>query len=142
MKNTTAVSEAAKSFLQSAIASVAARRPFDFPPAGAPPRSVQQRLTPRQREVLELLCEGLTNKAISRRLGIGNATTKIHVSCILRALNVTSRLQAAIAARRLGLIDDQAPAKATGTARQPMVLRVVWDGATAQIIGVDAETVA
>ena len=60
-------------------------------------------LTPRQREVLELLCEGLPNKLIGRRLNIASATVKIHVARILRALNVSSRLQAVIAARRIGM---------------------------------------
>jgi len=67
-------------------------------PAGSP-----EQLTPRQLEVLALLCEGLPNKLIGRRLNIANATVKIHVARILRALNVSSRLQAVIAARRLGL---------------------------------------
>ena len=72
-------------------------------PAGSP-----EQLTPRQLEVLALLCEGLPNKLIGRRLNIGNATVKIHVARILRALNVSSRLQAVIAARRLGLEPRQA----------------------------------
>lgn len=138
--NNTAISDAAKSFLQTAIGTMAKRRPFDFPSAASLP-APQSRLTARQREVLGLLCEGMTNKAISRKLAISNATVKIHVSCILRALNVTSRLQAAIAARRLALVDEP-PAADHADARQPLVLRVVWDGATARIVGVDAEAVA
>ena len=61
-------------------------------------------LTARQREVLELLCEGLQNKQIARRLNIAAATVKIHVANILRTLNVSSRLQAAVVAMSLGLI--------------------------------------
>ena len=61
-------------------------------------------LTARQREVLELLCEGLQNKQIARRLNIASATVKIHVANILRTLNVSSRLQAAVVAMSLGLI--------------------------------------
>jgi len=61
-------------------------------------------LTGRQREVLELLCEGLQNKQIARRLNIASATVKIHVANVLRALNVSSRLQAAVVAMSLGLI--------------------------------------
>ena len=67
-------------------------------PAGLP-----DHLTPRQLEVLALLCEGLPNKLIGRRLNIASATVKIHVARILRALNVSSRLQAVIAARHRGL---------------------------------------
>jgi DNA-binding NarL/FixJ family response regulator len=44
--------------------------------------------------VLALICEGLSNKAIGRHLRISPATVKVHVSRILRALNVSTRLQA------------------------------------------------
>jgi DNA-binding NarL/FixJ family response regulator len=60
-------------------------------------------LTPRQLEVLALLCEGLPNKLICRRLNIATGTVKVHISCILRELGVTSRLQAVVAAQRHGL---------------------------------------
>lgn len=142
------ISNTARSFLQSAIEAVASRRPFEAYSGASDPvtPSVQRaHLTKRQLEVLALLCEGMTNKDVGRTLGIGNATVKIHVSSILRALNVTSRLQATIVARRLGLVADQADPEAEGAAarpaRQPVVLRVVWDGASAQIIGIDKETV-
>jgi DNA-binding NarL/FixJ family response regulator len=69
--------------------------------APSPPR-----LTPRQLEVLTWLCEGLPNKLIARRLDIEAATVKVHISSILRELGVASRLQAAIAARSLGLVAD------------------------------------
>ena len=145
---TMAISDTAKSFLQTAIETVVARKPFELNVAGGDQErqaKSRARLTRRQLDVLELLCEGMTNKDISRKLEIGNATVKIHVSSILRALNVTSRLQAAIVGRRLGLIKDLASAEAAEpgrASRQPLVLRVTWDGATAQIIGIDAETVA
>jgi len=60
-------------------------------------------LSPRQREVLDLLLKGLSNKLIARKLDISENTTKIHVSAVLRALGVASRTQALIAAHRLGL---------------------------------------
>ena len=66
------------------------------------------RLTPRELEVLALLCEGLPNKLISRRLGISTATVKIHVGKILAQLDVASRLQAVVAAHRLGLVGESA----------------------------------
>jgi len=50
------------------------------------------RLTPRQLEVLALLCEGLPNKLICRRLSISAGTVKAHISGILRELGVASRL--------------------------------------------------
>jgi DNA-binding CsgD family transcriptional regulator len=61
-------------------------------------------LTPRQLDVLELLCEGLSNKAISRRLNIAGGTVKIHVTNVIHTLQVSSRLQAVVEARRLGLV--------------------------------------
>lgn len=60
-------------------------------------------LTPRQREILTLLCQGHVNKEIGLRLGLAEITVKMHVSSILRSLGVTNRTQAVLAARRLGL---------------------------------------
>ena len=77
-------------------------------------------LTPRQLEVLALLCEGLPNKLICRRLNIATGTVKVHISCILRELGVTSRLQAVVAARRCGILGEAAveiPAASTTSSR-------------------------
>ncbi|TBU95983.1 response regulator [Stutzerimonas kirkiae] len=76
---------------------------------GAPaPRSVaispRPRLTPRQCEVLDLLCQGLSNKMIGRRLNLSEHTVRGHVQAMLAALQVSSRSEAVFAARRLGLI--------------------------------------
>lgn len=71
-------------------------------------------LTPRQLEVLSLLCEGLPNKLICRRLNISAGTVKIHISCILRELGVTSRLQAVVSAHRCGLLCEPAFGSAEG----------------------------
>jgi len=60
-------------------------------------------LTPRQTDVLALLLKGLPNKLIARKLDISENTTKIHVSAVLRALGVSSRTQALLAANRVGL---------------------------------------
>jgi DNA-binding NarL/FixJ family response regulator len=144
---TTEISDSARSFLQTAIEGAITRGTYDVAvAAGGPSAATAQRahLTRRQLEVLALLCEGLTNKDISRKLAIGNATVKIHVSSILRALNVTSRLQAAIAARRMGLVAEKprAVAAAARDGRQPMVLRVTWDGESARIIGIAEELAA
>lgn len=81
-------------------------------------------LTPRQLEVLALLGEGLPNKLICRQLNISSGTVKVHISCILRELGVTSRLQAVIWARRHGLIAESlGPRQSAGTAgaAQPML---------------------
>jgi len=63
-----------------------------------------QRLTPRQAEVLDLLCQGLSNKVIGRRLNLSENTVRGHVQATLGALGVSSRSEAAFAARRIGLV--------------------------------------
>ena len=68
--------------------------------------SASVHLTPRQLEVLALLCEGLPNKLICRRLNIAAGTVKAHISSILHELGVASRLQAVVAARRQGLVRE------------------------------------
>jgi DNA-binding NarL/FixJ family response regulator len=60
-------------------------------------------LTGRQFDVLRLVAKGASNKVIGRELGLAERTVKVHVSAVLRALNVTSRTQAAVAAAKLGL---------------------------------------
>ncbi|MCP5095656.1 MAG: response regulator transcription factor [Chloroflexi bacterium] len=61
-------------------------------------------LTPREKEVIQLLAEGMTNKAIAQQLSISNHTVKFHVNAILTKLNAQSRTQAVVRATRLGLI--------------------------------------
>jgi DNA-binding NarL/FixJ family response regulator len=70
--------------------------------AVAPTESL--RLTPRQCEVLDLLCEGLSNKMIARRLEVSEFTVRGHVQAILGLLGVSSRSQATFAARQHKLI--------------------------------------
>jgi DNA-binding NarL/FixJ family response regulator len=61
-------------------------------------------LTPREIEVLELLAEGLANKAIAARLGISDQTVKFHVSSICGKLPAANRTDAVRRAIRRGLI--------------------------------------
>lgn len=61
-------------------------------------------LTPRERDVLQLLAEGLTNKGIAQRLQISDHTVKFHVNAILTKLNAQSRTDAVVRATRLGLL--------------------------------------
>lgn len=58
-------------------------------------------LTRRQKDVLALLADGLSNREIARALHIAEPTTKIHVSALMRALNVRNRTEAAVLARTL-----------------------------------------
>jgi DNA-binding NarL/FixJ family response regulator len=69
-------------------------------PSAGPSPSDLSRLTPRESEVLELVAQGLTNKAIGRALGIGPGTVKVHVEKLIAKLNVTDRTQAAVLATR------------------------------------------
>jgi DNA-binding NarL/FixJ family response regulator len=73
-------------------------------------------LTERQLQVLALMLQGKSNKLICRELNLAEGTVKIHVSAILKALNVTSRTQAVVTVSRLGLKLD-ALAAATGANR-------------------------
>jgi len=61
-------------------------------------------LTPREVQVLELLAEGLPNKAIAARLGISDQTVKFHVAAISGKLGAANRTDAVRLAVRLGLI--------------------------------------
>jgi DNA-binding NarL/FixJ family response regulator len=61
-------------------------------------------LPPRQREVLQLLGQGLTNKEIAIRLGIAPATVKVHVSRLIEQLGASNRTDAVSRGQRAGLI--------------------------------------
>lgn len=64
-------------------------------------------LTERERQVLILVAEGLSNAEIGSRLYLGAGTVKDHVSAILGKLGVGSRVQAALAAQRAGLLTER-----------------------------------
>ncbi|NDJ59552.1 MAG: response regulator transcription factor [Chloroflexi bacterium] len=61
-------------------------------------------LTPREREVLNLIAEGLPNKTIAAQLGISEHTVKFHVNAILTKLGAQSRTEAVVRATRAGMI--------------------------------------
>ena len=70
---------------------------------GAPAAPPLPQLTPREREVLALLAEGLTNRGIAERLVLSEHTVHRHVTSILRKLDLPSRTAAAALAVRSGL---------------------------------------
>ena len=72
-------------------------------PAPDPDAAGRLGITPRQCDVLTLLLAGKSNKVISRELNLAEGTVKNHVAAVLKALNVDTRVQAVIAAARLGL---------------------------------------
>ncbi|MUL42938.1 response regulator transcription factor [Streptomonospora sp. PA3] len=71
---------------------------------GALARERTARLSDRERGVLALIGEGLSNEEIARRLGIVPGTVKVHVGSILAKLDVRNRVQAAILAYEAGLV--------------------------------------
>lgn len=61
------------------------------------------KLTPREKEILACLARGESNKIIARQLDLAESTVKIHVQNILKKLNLSSRVQAAVLAVERGL---------------------------------------
>lgn len=78
-----------------------AQRPTPRPSAPADPRLAS--LTPRQRKVLALVAQGLTNRQIAAELGLSEKTVKNTVSAILLALGVSRRVEAAVFATQVPL---------------------------------------
>jgi DNA-binding NarL/FixJ family response regulator len=68
------------------------------------PTDERVQLTPREREVLELLAAGASNKIIARRLGVSVHTAKFHVASLLRKLGASGRLEAVGIGLRTGLL--------------------------------------
>lgn len=61
-----------------------------------PPANTIDSLTAREREILELIAQGLSNKLIARELDISDGTVKVHVKHLLKKLGLRSRVEAAV----------------------------------------------
>jgi DNA-binding NarL/FixJ family response regulator len=75
-----------------------------LPTSDEPAARLVEELTARETEVLQLLAEGMSNKAIALSLEISEHTVKFHVNSILGKLGAQSRTDAVVRATRLGLI--------------------------------------
>lgn len=77
----------------------------DWVPGGGKPATggAGPHLTPRQRDVLNLMAGGKSNKEIARILGLAEGTIKLHVTGLLKVLDANNRTQAVIKAAALGL---------------------------------------
>jgi len=71
-----------------------------------PEAADKDRISPREREILMLLARGASNKEMARELKLAESTIKIHVQSILRKLNLTSRVQAAVYAVKHGIVEN------------------------------------
>ena len=78
--------------------------PWPFPMAYLRQRMTTSVLTPRELEVLALLAEGMSNKAIARRLGISVHTAKFHVGALIDKFDAIGRTDAVAHAARRGVI--------------------------------------
>jgi len=75
-------------------------QPASIAAASPVPDWAELPLTPRQKHVLHLLTQGLSNKLIARELGVSLDTVKDHVAAVLKALGVSSRTQAVVVAQK------------------------------------------
>jgi DNA-binding NarL/FixJ family response regulator len=90
------------------VADLVASRPLavarDFPETRSRPNSQAPALTPREREILGMLAEGMPNKLIASRLGISDHTVKTHLEAIFDKLGASNRADAVARAVRTGLL--------------------------------------
>jgi DNA-binding NarL/FixJ family response regulator len=72
--------------------------------AAIPAEALDEPMTPRELEVLSLVAEGMSNRAIGASLGISEHTVKFHVTSVMTKLEAQSRTEAVVKATRLGLL--------------------------------------
>ena len=94
---------AGEGWLTSAVTGVLLQD-FAARPAPACPPAALDRLTPREREVLALVANGLSNSEIAAVLVIGEGTVKTHLGRVLAKLGLRDRAQAVVAAYQTGLV--------------------------------------
>ena len=61
-------------------------------------------MTNRQSQVLGMVAKGTSNKQSAYEVGVSEATVKLHINALLRAIGVTNRTQAVVTAQKMGLI--------------------------------------
>jgi two-component system nitrate/nitrite response regulator NarL len=99
-----AATAAAQGFTVLPAALAARLLPAPLAPSDAGPDAPLDPLTPREREVLELLAHGLSNRQIAERLRISEHTAKFHVAAVSAKLGAASRTEAVSRGVRRGLI--------------------------------------
>ena len=85
-------------------------------------RSLAESLTPREREVLNLVALGLANRDIAEELAIAPETVRWYTKQIYSKLGISGRIQAVNRARELGLLDITDTPQASATARVPQIV--------------------
>ncbi|KAB8143355.1 response regulator transcription factor [Chloroflexia bacterium SDU3-3] len=98
-----AIAAAAQGFAALPVA-MARRAIASGPPGAGLAAPSAEPLTPREREILQLLGQGLSNKMIARDLGVSDHTVKFHVSSIYAKLGAANRAEAVNLGARLGLV--------------------------------------
>lgn len=101
MQGESVIAPAMTAKLFAAYRNAASGPKIDIPPA---PTSPTDGLSPREMEILRGIARGESNKEIARVLGIAETTVKVHVQSVLRKLDVSSRVQAAVYATSRGIV--------------------------------------
>lgn len=100
-----ATSEQLDLAIRAVAAGLLVQSPGAQPARGFAPADDAPLLTPREREILGLISEGLSNKAMARRLGISVHTIKFHMEALFTKLDATSRAEAVAKGLRGGVIE-------------------------------------